>query len=85
MAYLNDECRSCKKPIIWAVTEAGKRMPVDVESSALGNVRLRERDGDVPLAVVLKPAEMFGKTGLRTSHFVTCPDAADWRRKRVPA
>lgn len=24
------ECRSCGEPIIWCVTESGKRMPVDV-------------------------------------------------------
>jgi hypothetical protein len=85
MAFTTDECRSCKAAVIWAETEAGKRMPVDAEPSADGNVRLRERDGLAPLAVVLKVAEVFGKTGLRTSHFKSCPDAADWRGKRVPA
>jgi hypothetical protein len=75
-------CRSCPAPIIWAETENGKRMPVNAEPATGGNVRLRERPGQTPLAVVLKTAETFGKTGLRTSHFVTCEQASEWRQTR---
>ena len=41
-------CRSCGAEILWCLTAAGKKAPID-------------RDG--------------------RSHFATCPDAAEWRRR----
>lgn len=87
--FVIENCRTetCQAPIIWARTRTGKMMPVDAETSADGNVRLYERQGVVRAHVltndelanyVLTPPEMV----LRTSHFVTCSRAADWRSKR---
>jgi hypothetical protein len=84
MTFQTSPCATCQAAVIWAETEAGKRMPVDPEPAAKGNVRLHERPDDVPLAVVLKPADLFGKTGLHLSHFVTCPDADTFRRRPRP-
>lgn len=79
--FTTEECGSCQAPIIWAMTEKAVRMPVDAQPASDGNVRLHDRGGVAPLAVVLKTHELFGKTGLRKSHFATCPDAVSWRRR----
>lgn len=73
----------CEARIVWAVTDRGKRMPVDADPSpADGNIKLSVRyTGPEPLATVLSAAARFGLT-LRTSHFATCPDADRFRRRR---
>jgi hypothetical protein len=77
-------CRSCHAPVIWAVTAAGKRMPVDAEPVDGGNVLLDQRQ-DPPLATVVGKqvqAGLFGDDGPRfASHYVTCPDADQWRKR----
>lgn len=75
-----DKCASCSAPVIWATTERLRSMPVDAEPSKDGNVQLVDRNAGPPLARVLKVAEQFGKTNLRTSHLATCPQAAKWRK-----
>jgi len=76
-------CRSCGQPITWAETEGGERMPCDAHPVVGGNVRLVERPGRVPLArVVGDTVDMFDATDDGTrfyAHFVTCPQAAEWR------
>lgn len=74
------QCSTCKASIIFAKTAQGKDMPVDAEPSPNGNVRLRDTGMGQPLAVVYGTVKQFGATGLRTSHFATCPDAARHRR-----
>jgi hypothetical protein len=78
---VDDTCRSCNAPIIWAVTDRGRDMPVNAEPSADGSVQLVGREGQAPLAKVLKVADRFGKTNLRRSHFADCPDAPRWRKQ----
>lgn len=81
--YETDECRSCNAAVIWTQTERGRDMPVDVEPHADGTIELRQRQDAKPLAVVINnPAKRFGKTQLRRSHFVTCPQSGAWRRDR---
>jgi hypothetical protein len=73
-------CRSCSAPIVWALTERGKRMPVDAEPSADGNIVLIAPDDprDEPVARI---AGLADRTEERhRSHFVTCPQASSWRR-----
>jgi hypothetical protein len=72
-----EECRSCYRPIIWAVTVRGKSMPVDAEPPTQGgNVDLVGHGTDArPLAKVLNTTQQFGRTGLRLSHFASCPNA----------
>jgi hypothetical protein len=82
------KCRSCEASIYWVFTEHGKRMPIDADPSAAGNVVLTVRLGG-RIAVVLPPESLFEDeaiTELRqqaryTSHFVTCPHADEWRSK----
>jgi len=73
-----DFCRSCKAPVVWVRTRAGKRMPVDPEPVEGGNIILSERDHATPLAVYVEadPGVMR-----HVSHFATCPNA-DQHRKR---
>lgn len=68
------ECRSCQAPIIWVRTTAGRRMPLDAQPTAQGNVVLR--DG---VATVLSGPAPDGNG--RMPHHATCPDAAQWRRR----
>lgn len=92
-------CLSCGRPILWAVVEAsGRRMPVDVEPVAGGNVFLsrivdeigESRDGvvhvrvarDVLLATIIPAGEDVADRDRYVSHFATCPYAAQHRRPR---
>jgi hypothetical protein len=63
------ECRSCKAPIEWVTTGKSVRMPVDS-----------------PLVVEATFARDDGRTTVsidaRRSHFVNCPDAAAFRRRK---
>ena len=63
-------CRSCDAPIAWATTPSGRKMPLS--AAPAGNVTLRS-DG---VAVVVAAGE-----GSYVSHFATCPQAAQHRRR----
>lgn len=84
---MSDTCRSCRAPIRWAVTTAGRRMPLDLEPVPDGNVVIEgEKDG-VPVVRVLhrdeQPALFEADQPERfTSHFASCPDADRHRRPR---
>ena len=66
-------CRSCHAAIRWAVTPAGRRIPLDADPVPSGNVTLRS-DG---VAIVGTPG-----SGTYVSHFSTCRAAAQHRRPR---
>lgn len=84
-------CKSCKKPVLWAETEAtaqkaGKRIPLDVdfENSARGG---RYSDGNLVFTGLRTadgtPIVRYVGTGpdrLRT-HFVSCPNRDHHRRR----
>jgi hypothetical protein len=75
------ECRSCHAAIVWAVTEAGRRMPLDVEPDPAGNLAIVEYLAD-GTPVVAFDAGARALLDLRyLSHFATCPQAGDWRRR----
>lgn len=78
--YPTDDCKACGKPIIWTRTSAGKAMPVDVYPTRGANVRLRWEGSEVK-ADVVRAQLAFGSTTNHLSHFVTCPNADEWRRK----
>lgn len=82
-------CRSCGAEIIWVESATTHRnMPVDVEPSEQGNIRLKRRAPEIPpLAYVIGSTFDLAwlrqeNVGLHTSHFVTCPQAPDWRSRR---
>ena len=79
------ECRSCRAPIIWAMTERGKRMPLDADPYTgpdPAGLFVFRFDGDgrpYVLAVTPEAAAALGDAVYR-SHFASCPDAKRWRR-----
>ena len=78
-------CRSCKAPIVWAISTTGAPMPVDPDPHPRGNLHLDERPtslGAMPLAIVLPgPARAEHAGQLYLSHFASCPYAAENRRR----
>lgn len=79
-------CASCGADITWAMTEAGKAIPIDTKPTPDGNITLHTPDGGGrPVAVV----EIDGQTTLDTdpdearytTHFATCPHAPHWRKR----
>lgn len=69
-------CTGCGQPINWIKTDKGKWMPIDTEiTTSNGNdiLYVDELTGFKKL-----PA---GRKGYK-SHFSTCPDAKNFRRKK---
>jgi hypothetical protein len=73
-------CRSCGAPLNWALTEKGRRMPLDPDpyTGPEPNGQFVIRDG-VAIAV---PPSVFEEEPHYRSHFATCPNAALHRRSR---
>ena len=91
-----DFCRSCKAKVVWALTEKGKRMPVDAEPAVGGTIVLEHtQQGKPPLARVVSGEELSTmrrqeesrgeELRLFKSHFATCPDRGKWRKKERKA
>lgn len=68
-------CRSCGRPVVWSQTEAGKYIPLDPEPVYDGNVVLEAHGA---LARVVAPRRDVKR---HISHFVTCPNAGQHRRR----
>lgn len=71
-------CRSCGAPIIWAITESGKRIPIDAGPTAEGNIELKGERAHV----LARDEVRWPDTRYYTSHFVTCPHAAQHRKAK---
>ncbi len=69
-------CSTCNAPVLWVWTALGKKMPLDAEPNERGNIGLDAHG----FAVVL---DMFSASDVvrYTSHFASCPQAAQHRRK----
>ncbi|MCF8610022.1 hypothetical protein L5G28_07585 [Gordonia sp. HY285] len=81
-----DQCRSCRAPIYWCVTDKGKPMPVDPHPDRVrGNVSIYP-DGGTMRAVVVpkaKAAAMRAQNqNLHLAHFTTCPQGRTWKKNR---
>lgn len=70
-------CKSCGKPIFFAITDKGRRMPIDPVPTMTGTIIVTEHAGAEPTCVVA-PLTHAGPKYL--SHFATCPHA-DVHRK----
>lgn len=83
-------CRSevCGARFQWAETEKRRAIPIDLEPSETGNVRLTARNHlpGSPLAEVLTGVELAAarRAGepLYLAHFATCPGRAHHRKGR---
>lgn len=78
-------CRSCGAAVRWELTPAGKRMPLDPEPSPQGNVAIY--GGPAMVAVALTADQLAAHNvaidgPLYLSHFATCPNADQHRKKK---
>ncbi len=71
-------CRSCGAAIEWVLTDSGKSMPVDTQPRADGTLVL-STENDVLRA--RSPGLFDAGKPRYVSHFATCPQAAQHRRK----
>ncbi len=80
-------CGTCNSRVIWTLTAAEKRMPVDPDPATEGNLLLvPSQTGRHVRSIVLRDRglETAAARGepLHLSHFATCPQADKHRRKR---
>jgi hypothetical protein len=75
-------CLSCRAPVVWGITGAGKRIPVDPDPVADGNLAIGPETP--PRVRYLQPNEDPVRTSewRGVSHFATCPDAKLHRKSR---
>lgn len=71
---MSTRCSSCGAPVTWCRTEKGKAMPVDPTPTERGNL--------IVAGTACRVATLFDPPGERfTSHFSSCPNAAQHRKK----
>jgi hypothetical protein len=75
-----DRCKSCNAPIFWARTDKGRAMPLDLKPVAGASIIVTGPTTDLR-AHVLKDGEVDHGFVRYTSHFATCPQAKQHRRK----
>jgi hypothetical protein len=80
------KCRSCGAPLRWAEHfETGKRMPLDPLPAEDGNVRIVDWSDKPGLSLPIIAVGASSPPGITPyrymSHFATCPDAVDWRKR----
>lgn len=82
------KCRACDAPIIWAVTERGKAMPLDADPDPAGNVIMTGANkvgsnghAGPEIKVLGNTADMFGgEPEVRyMPHHATCPEVEQFR------
>lgn len=80
-------CRTCEAPIVWALTAKGKDIPVDEKPVDDGNLVLVddtiETDRGPQKVKRARSPDALLEAGLPRykSHFATCPDAEEHRRR----
>lgn len=74
------KCNSCGAAIVWFKTPGGKAIPLDPVAHQDGNIVL---DGDLATVLSRESLEMAQVAGtvLYKSHFATCPQASEHRRR----
>jgi hypothetical protein len=81
-------CRSCKGDIDWAMSEDGlKRNPIDHASADRedGNLLVwRDNGGILRYKYRRKGVDPGPGEHTAISHYATCPEAGQWRRRRAP-
>lgn len=76
------QCRSCGTKIDWIKTITGKNMPLDpdyIQYSEAKQGDVLVTDGGVVYKV--DHSKDLPSVKGRVSHFATCPDANNWRKK----
>lgn len=80
-------CKGCGAPIDWIKTTEGRNMPIDPEPVFIieggGTDRFVTDEGAVVLGRVARPDEESPALPVGfVPHWKTCPNAADFRRRR---
>lgn len=78
-----DTCTACGAVIRWVITIGDRRMPLDVDAHEDGNVVPVVVDGGLIRARVLTGAELPAQQTAYRAHFVTCPQASEFRRRKT--
>ena len=82
---METKCKSCGARMFWAVAaKSGKRLPVNAEPAANGNLVLALRSKPPAPAELIAEAfdaEKHEGRNRFTSHFSNCPQSAQHRRK----
>lgn len=76
-------CRTCRAPVRWESTTAGKTIPLDPEPVAKGNIDVVWIGGEEVAVVLGNDDAMAAQAAghkLFVSHFATCPNASEHRR-----
>jgi hypothetical protein len=79
------ECRSCKALIIWAKTEKGKNLPVDVDTSKDGEWFIVINKAEYRVDAIFHKSQrarawVDGGAPRHKAHWATCPNANQHRR-----
>lgn len=79
-------CHTCGAPILWCVTDRGKRIAIDLAPSPEGDyMKLRlDRNGDKVVCYVPQVERPWVDFKLYTCHFSTCPNAKKNRDRSAP-
>ncbi len=80
-------CAGCRQQIMWIRTRAGKNMPVNPQmlsyrADPSGVEKIVTQYGDVVTGVTGVDPEQADGIGY-ISHFATCPQSRNYRRKRA--
>lgn len=84
------DCRGCGRPMVWAVTPDGKKIPLDPKASVY---RVTSNGpNEPPTAELVRTRQTVGDNDVvqedsyMVSHFHTCPNASDFsgRSRRRP-
>lgn len=67
------QCKSCGASIQWMVSEGGKKIPIDADPSPDGNLIL--------FGTGAHPVPKLWTGDRYKSHFATCPNAAQHRKR----
>jgi hypothetical protein len=74
-------CRSCHAPIYWALTERGKRIPLDAVANPKGNMLLEPANETRTVWRTRAFSPLFdGLQRLYMPHHATCPQGKEWKR-----
>lgn len=72
------KCSSCGADIFWSVTSTGKKIPIDSEPRKDGNIFISNESA---VYITANSPESEATTPRYVSHFATCPQSKDWRKK----
>lgn len=78
-------CKSCRKPIVWAFTTAGKKAPFEEHERGeyiLENGTARHVGPPAPQLELLAPRSPAPAPTRYVNHFSTCPHASKWRGEK---